>query len=54
MRVNETFNEAKKIYFDHACNHFFMSRNDESAEQEYGSFHVPEEIERLWDKEFVE
>lgn len=45
------YEEAKKIYFAHNGNYFFMDRGDYPLLEKYKSFNVPKELEEQWDEE---
>ena len=43
--------EAKKMFFDYCCNHFFMMHNGES--DKYRKYRISKRQEKLWRKEFI-
>jgi|APIni6443716594_1056825.scaffolds.fasta_scaffold88391_2 hypothetical protein len=43
--------EAKKMFFDYCCNHFFMLHNSES--DKYAKYRISKRQEKLWRKEFI-
>lgn len=44
--------KAKKIFFDFACNHFYMQRD--GVEEEYERFGITSKEEAEWRKEYIE
>lgn len=44
--------QAKRIYFDYVCSHFYMSRD--GILEEYNSFGISKKQELKWRKEFVD
>jgi hypothetical protein len=43
--------QAKKIFFDYACNHFFMAHN--GVDKQYKEFHITDAEEKGWRKEYI-
>jgi hypothetical protein len=48
--MNNENAEAKKMFFDYCCNHFFMNHNDEL--DKYRKYRISKRQEKLWCKEF--
>lgn len=44
--------EAKKIFFDYSCSHFYMSRD--GVDEKYARFNVGADQEALWRQEYID
>lgn len=49
--VDENLQRAKEIFFQYACNHFYLDRETDAVE--YKKFDVSKEQEKIWYREYV-
>ena len=49
--VDENLQRAKEIFFQYACNHFYLNREVEAVE--YKRFDISKEQEKIWYREYV-
>ena len=49
--VDENLQRAKEIFFQYACNHFYLNREVEAVE--YKKFDISKEQEKIWCREYV-
>lgn len=49
--MDEKLEEAKKLFFDYCCNHFYMAHD--GADGEYKKLGGTEELEDVWRQEYV-
>lgn len=49
--VDENLQRAKEIFFQYACNHFYLNREVETIE--YKRFDISKEQEKIWYREYV-
>jgi len=49
--TDENLQRAKEIFFQYACNHFFLDREVDAAE--YKEFDISKQQEKIWTREYI-